>query len=465
MMTANNTKAHGLLLRAFREGALEPISWVDVTVGDLIVTVASDALEAPLGDQASLRLPVSYQDAIEICRGLDCVSPTLGIFDAMFAQAKAQLPLANLPPGPDLDSIGYTIEFNRRIDAALAKRGTAPGDLVAGAWKLWLLHANLDVSPFRPHGSVNRGFWDPSQRPPRFIQQAGIAHNDQHVDYSQVLQPVKRTARVAATGAAVDLLDVIQKRDRVPAKYLDVYRPARVARLAPAAPSAPAGSLRRFSTMDLLATLEGAGIDVAPVAGWASRGRPGTFDPQGILLHHTAGPRAGDAPSLKVVVDGRPDLAGPLCHILLSRSGTAHLVAAGIANHAGPGAREVLARVRRDAPVTGDARTHGYADAAPGNAAFYGIEVENSGRPDDPYPEVQIQALARICAALCTAHGWSANRVVHHRQWTTRKIDMSYRGDLTSAIAARMETPRALTARRPTRAPKAARAATADQER
>jgi hypothetical protein len=186
--------------------------------------------------------------------------------------------------------------------------------------------------------------------------------------------------------------------------------------------------------IDLLQTLTAAGVTVAPVDGWQRRGRPG-FAPDGVMLHHTAGAKTGDAPSLSLCIDGRPGLSGPLCHILVGRDGTAHLIAANIANHAGQGSAEVLALVQAGSPVQGDARDHRYKDAVFGNTPFYGIEVENAGVGGDPYPDAQIDALVKICAALCSAHGWTVDRIIHHRQWTTRKIDMSYRGDLLAAVA------------------------------
>lgn len=192
--------------------------------------------------------------------------------------------------------------------------------------------------------------------------------------------------------------------------------------------------------IDLVTLLSDAGVSVVGEPSWATRSRPGPFKPVGVMVHHTAGGRTGDAPSLAVCRDGRPGLAGPLCHIVLARSGLAHVVSAGLANHAGPGDPRVLAAVRADAPVDVDARHRSVVpETAPGNASFWGIEVENTGLANDAeYPAVQLDALALICAALCHHHGWSANRVIHHRQWTRRKPDMSYRGDLRSAIEARM---------------------------
>jgi hypothetical protein len=37
--------------------------------------------------------------------------------------------------------------------------------------------------------------------------------------------------------------------------------------------------------------------------------------------------------------------------------------------------------------------------------------------------------------------GWSANRVVHHREWTKRKPDMSFQGDLRALVAERLNGP------------------------
>ncbi|HMY21217.1 MAG TPA: hypothetical protein PKA58_33075, partial [Polyangium sp.] len=65
---APNAKTGGLLLQAYRNAETEEIRWVDVKLGDLIITVASDAMKAPLNDRGFVRLPVSYKETIEICR-------------------------------------------------------------------------------------------------------------------------------------------------------------------------------------------------------------------------------------------------------------------------------------------------------------------------------------------------------------------------------------------------------------
>ena len=48
---------------------------------------------------------------------------------------------------------------------------------------------------------------------------------------------------------------------------------------------------------------------------------------RGVICHHTAGPLAGNAPSLGIVTNGRPDLSGPLAQLCLGRDGTFFLVA------------------------------------------------------------------------------------------------------------------------------------------
>lgn len=184
-------------------------------------------------------------------------------------------------------------------------------------------------------------------------------------------------------------------------------------------------------------------VEVVEESGWPTRGAL-PFTPQGVMVHHTAGPHSDDdAPNLRRVRDtGRHSandfIPPPMCNILLARSGVAHVVAAYRANHAGSGNSQVLEEVRQDIAPANDAGALHLPDNANGNRWFYGIEVENTGLPDDAYPTVQIEALIRCCAGLCVEYGWSSARVIHHREWTYRKDDMSYRGLLRSDVHNRM---------------------------
>jgi hypothetical protein len=134
--------------------------------------------------------------------------------------------------------------------------------------------------------------------------------------------------------------------------------------------------------------------------------------------------------------NGHSDLPGPLCHGVIAKDGTVHLVGNGRANHAGTGDPDVLAAVAAER-ATLPAPNQRTKD---GNAHFYGFECVNLGDGKDPWPEAQMEAIVRASAALCRAHGWSARSVIGHKEWTSAKIDP--RGfamaDLRARIAARL---------------------------
>lgn len=171
--------------------------------------------------------------------------------------------------------------------------------------------------------------------------------------------------------------------------------------------------------MDLLQALKMAGVDVRPEPHWETRTSAANFKPVGIMLHHTAG--RGDG-TFKVVRDGRPDLKGPLAHLCPRKDGRVHLLTGGVAHHAGKGDTAALERVKQGKPPA--ARPG--ADATGGNSFFYGIEIENLGDGTDPYPAEQIDAVVSSCVAICQRHGWTANHVIGHKEWTKRKIDPSF---------------------------------------
>src|SRR5918992_4140221 len=85
---------------------------------------------------------------------------------------------------------------------------------------------------------------------------------------------------------------------------------------------------------NLAEALRASGVDVREESGWQSRGKD-SFNPRGVVCHHT-GPGRVDA-LLRLCIQGRSDLPGPLANVVLDPSGVAHVIAAGRANHAGPG--------------------------------------------------------------------------------------------------------------------------------
>ena len=153
----------------------------------------------------------------------------------------------------------------------------------------------------------------------------------------------------------------------------------------------------------------------------------------GIVVHHTAGSRTGDAPSLGVVQVGRAGVPGPLANYYVSRSGVVVAISSGTANHAGRCSNWALSQMAAGIEATADAAAHGLVDNTVGNSITYGIEVEHPG-DDSPYDDRQIASLVALCAQLCQTHDWGPGHVWHHREITKRKIDMSYRGPLRDMI-------------------------------
>ncbi|MEU3656513.1 N-acetylmuramoyl-L-alanine amidase, partial [Streptomyces sp. NPDC032161] len=56
-------------------------------------------------------------------------------------------------------------------------------------------------------------------------------------------------------------------------------------------------------------------------------------------------------------------------------------------------------------------------------ARFYGWECENLGDGKDPWPKAQYDAIVRVQAAICRAHGWTAKSVIGHLEWSSDKVD------------------------------------------
>jgi peptidoglycan hydrolase-like protein with peptidoglycan-binding domain len=147
--------------------------------------------------------------------------------------------------------------------------------------------------------------------------------------------------------------------------------------------------------------LRDAGLTVREAPGWETRGTA-TFDPVGVMWHHTAsGPNWTDQSLTNLLVNGRPDLSGPLCQLQLNRDGSYVVIAAGRANHAGAGA---------------------WNGITTGNTSFIGIEAANDG-VGEPWPAAQLDAYYRGTAALIRHINGSVENVIGHKEWTTRKID------------------------------------------
>lgn len=142
---------------------------------------------------------------------------------------------------------------------------------------------------------------------------------------------------------------------------------------------------------DLADVLRAAGLKVQEVDGWKTRGHGGMSDVEAIVCHHTAGPKAGNYPSLGVVRDGRSDLAGPLAQLGLARDGTWLVIAAGLCWHAGV-----------------------VFEAWQGNPHAIGVEAEGTGT--DPWPDVQYDSYVAGVRALKDHYGVPLSHVLGHKE-------------------------------------------------
>jgi hypothetical protein len=121
------------------------------------------------------------------------------------------------------------------------------------------------------------------------------------------------------------------------------------------------------------------------------------------MVHHTAtGTNWSKERLTRLLVEGRPDLRGPLCHLQLERDGTYIVIAAGKANHAGAGS---------------------WGNITAGNTNFIGIECANDGI-GEKWPQAQVEALGVGTAALLRVMQATPGMVVGHKEWAPkRKID------------------------------------------
>lgn len=147
------------------------------------------------------------------------------------------------------------------------------------------------------------------------------------------------------------------------------------------------------------------GLTVVEVDGWQTRGSA-AFAPRGVLVHHTgAKDRTANVPSLRTVLEGRPDLDPPLCQVLMARNQDCYVTAAGKSNHAGVGIWQP------GGPGT---------EMLTGNANTFGLEVENNGI-DEPWGSDTYDAMTRATAALLELCGRDERWACGHKEFARPK--------------------------------------------
>ena len=156
--------------------------------------------------------------------------------------------------------------------------------------------------------------------------------------------------------------------------------------------------------------LRAEGVQVVEEGDWRNRMRPGSFDPIGVLWHHTAATSSASNPhpALNICINGRPDLAGPLCQALVDYHGVFHVISAGRCNHAG------------------QARASGPIPAGDGNTMLVGWEIDYNGVNQQMTP-AQYNASLKATVAVLRRLGRDASYARGHRETSvTGKIDPSF---------------------------------------
>lgn len=149
------------------------------------------------------------------------------------------------------------------------------------------------------------------------------------------------------------------------------------------------------------------GIEFTEEPGWRNRGH-GDFIPKngfvGVVIHHTASAN-NDAAGINPVRDGVSGLPGPLSQLVLRRDGRPHIVAQGVAWHAGYGPS--------------------MWGAPEGNGNYYLIGIEGIDSGYNTWTDVQRREYPRVVAALLKYNNLPPDRWIFHRDYNRRdgKID------------------------------------------
>lgn len=180
----------------------------------------------------------------------------------------------------------------------------------------------------------------------------------------------------------------------------------------------------------VLDAVKRSGVKYHLVAGWDNPNiaASGTWNPVGVLEHHTAG-----TDSLAYVVKNKfyPIRA---CHFLVSRDGTVHVVYSLKCYHAGLGGPTKVGNVT----VPKDQ----------GNGHFYGIEIESLGKSTtytpagDGITPAQQVAVGKLTAALLNMMNVPTSAVMNHKTYApTRKVDTRFTDAFWRAQAQKYRNP------------------------
>jgi hypothetical protein len=160
-----------------------------------------------------------------------------------------------------------------------------------------------------------------------------------------------------------------------------------------------------------------AGLRVVEEPDWEARGREWRDGrPVGGVQHHTAKPVPRNVRSLYL-----PKLIK--CNFNVKPDGTVHVICAGSCNFStGPGSKTVLKETQEDIAPSNNAKARKLEDGMDGNPFYINNETDHLGDGGE-IPDVQYDAVLACWVVIFKRMGWSANRLIAHGEWTSRKPD------------------------------------------
>jgi hypothetical protein len=170
-----------------------------------------------------VRLPATANELQQIADVLGCMLLTPTIVDRLWAEAGE----AGLQFEPVVNVKGQIVatsnihDVHEAIEAAITKAGGDPGDeaVLSSVGKYWVLMNRLLTGKFGKAQAINYGWFTKGKGNGRSVtnlvniwQTPGGAHNDGHLDPSQVIRLMYRWARILREGSStwedVDLHEV-----------------------------------------------------------------------------------------------------------------------------------------------------------------------------------------------------------------------------------------------------------------
>jgi hypothetical protein len=177
--------------------------------------VATDALHVVLDDGTRFRPPMSARLSQQVADLIGAHLPTELVADVSYDQATLHLTPCLMSYGPEMSSKAHAVEYNAKVEA---KRNGAAG-LCRSVGKHWVLTSRLYSRRacaanygWHVNGATYQGTKTfETHNGERVLQPLSTAHQMDHVDYSQVFQPMSSQCEV--DGEVMATVDVMRSPD------------------------------------------------------------------------------------------------------------------------------------------------------------------------------------------------------------------------------------------------------------